>query len=1213
MGFFSNLVKLIKKESTKEKKNDQAVALPAEVEKLLCFERLLNSLLAEDRYIAKSDYKKLISDYFEVHKHFLVIRKGEILPEYCNKYAIDEDGVILAIETYEKVEEIVDKHNAEYIEKAKSVEKKFLDNILQSIDPNIMLDENQREVVLADEDYSLVIAGAGAGKTTTVAAKVKYLVEKKRIDPKQILVISFTNKAVDELKEKINKALLIDCPITTFHSAGNAIIRKRIDQKLNIVDSSKLYFVLMDYFRGNLLQNERMVNNLILFFGSYFDAPYEGDDLNSFFNSVAKARYETLKSDLNEYIHEISDARSKKKVTIANEILRSKQEVEIANYLYLNNIDYQYEPIYPFNIQFARKPYTPDFVIRQGDHIAYIEHFGISESGVNDRYSKDEIESYKKAIRDKILLHRQHGTTLIHTFSKYNDQRSLLDHLKEQLEGNGFELSPRSQREIVEKLVVSEQSRYIRRLVDLVCRFITNFKTNAYENEDFLRMSNSTNNVRTKLFLDICQGCYLEYQRYLTENDAVDFQDMINESARILREVKEMKQKLDFKYIIVDEYQDISRQRFDLTKELSTVTDAKIIAVGDDWQSIYAFSGSDISLFTNFCEKMGYGKLLKIVNTYRNAQEVIDIAGNFIQKNASQIQKALISPKRISDPVIIYTYDSTRKSKEQDNRSGVMYAIAHAVEVALEQIIAYNSAEGKGLDSNILLLGRFGFDGDNLERSGLFQYITRGSKIRSVKYPKMDITFMTAHSSKGLGYDNVIVINGRNETYGFPSKIEDDPVLKFVIREDSSIEYAEERRLFYVAMTRTKNRVFFIAPEQNPSEFLLEIKRDYKSVLLRGNWNEQEYQPAFRNICPVCGYPLQFRYKNAYGLRLYICTNEPELCSFLSNNLSGKKMSIQKCDRCADGYLVVKRSNSNQSLPFLGCTNYSRDRKGCNNSLTMQAYYSKYGLKEDPGENIPDRNKTVHENNNCEQNNILNSQSNHSTISKVEYSETKINEPGKQTTVMKISTKTAEAPEAINLQEKASIESVQFNGADMLDIIGRILHCVAEISEKHFFGKGVLLNVLRGSSNKKILEYMLEQTSEYGKLSNIKREDLELIIDWLISNEFLLQRNSLYPVVHSTYNGTHFKEIITNTQLKNLARSLLENSPDSKFSIQDKSLKSGKAYPISAGMRWEAKEDKQLLEEIDSGLKVSEIAKIHNRSYGAIKSRIIKLTEENNS
>lgn len=164
-------------------------------------------------------------------------------------------------------------------------------------------------------------------------------------------------------------------------------------------------------------------------------------------------------------------------------------------------------------------------------------------------------------------------------------------------------IRPRSNQEVMEMLVAGEENRYVRKLINLICRFISNFKVNGYTSDDFNRMYHSTQNVRSRLFLEICNDCFLEYEKYLKENRAVDFQD-------------------------------ISRQRFDLTKALSEVADAKIIAVGDDWQSIYAFSGSDITLFTKFKEKMGYAKLLKIVKTYRNSQEVIDIAGNFIQKNA---------------------------------------------------------------------------------------------------------------------------------------------------------------------------------------------------------------------------------------------------------------------------------------------------------------------------------------------------------------------------------------------------------------------------------------------------------------------------------------------------------------------------------------------------------------------------------------------------
>lgn len=789
--------------------------------------------------------------------------------------------------------------------------------------------------------------------------------------------------------------------------------------------------------------------------------------------------------------------------------MRSHQEVEIANFLYLNTIEYEYEPIYRYDIMYARKPYTPDFAIRQGEKVAYIEHFGITQDGKNDRYSDDQLETYKKAIQDKIRLHQQHGTTLIYTFSQYSDRRSLTEHLQEELENHGFVLTPRSNKEVMEKLVSSEENRYIRKLVNLICRFIGNFKTNGYTADEFNRMYHSTQNVRTRLFLDICQDCFLEYERYLKENNAVDFEDMINESARLLREVKEMKQKLDFKYIIVDEYQDISRQRFDLVTALSDVTDAKIIAVGDDWQSIYAFSGSDITLFTKFEEKMGYAKLLKIVKTYRNSQEVIDIAGNFIQKNDAQISKELKSPKNITDPVIIYTYDGTRKKANDNNKSGANYAIAHAVEVALEQIIEYNKEEGKPEDSSILLLGRFGFDGDKLEKSGLFEYIDRGNKIKSVKYPKLNITFMTAHASKGLGYDNVIVVNGRNETYGFPSKIEDDPVLSFVIKGDRSIDYAEERRLFYVAMTRTKNRVFFIAPEQNPSEFLLEIKKDYKNVVLRGNWNEEAPENNFaKKTCPICGYPLQYRYKNAYGLRLYICTNEPEICGFMTNEYKAGKLSIMKCDQCRDGYLIVKPGKENQY--FLGCTNYNKNGTGCGRFITPSYYYEVFKLSPDPAPaKVFPKAKDILPNN-------TESSKSQTKITKPEYAES-------------------------NNIKKANIKSVFYAEKDLNDVLHTVLQCLSHISDKKYYGVSVLVDVLRGSQSKKIMDAGLNRITEYALLKEIDRESLVAIIEWAIDNHLILKTKGMYPVLHPTYEGLHYNETITANKLKKLFDYLQKN------------------------------------------------------------------------
>ncbi|MBR1673664.1 MAG: UvrD-helicase domain-containing protein [Eubacterium sp.] len=1115
MGFLDRLLGYSTKKENTSKKNPTGETRKPRNEnaiKLLECGGFFESLLKQDKYIAKSEYRVEKEAYGTIVEFFSVLKKSGMLEDFCKKEGLSIEKTERILEVYDNIEKYVDKHNDEYVASELVKDKDYLDTVLQSIDSSIMLDDDQRRVVLTDEDYCLVIAGAGAGKTTTVAAKVKYLVDKQNIDPKQILVISFTNKAVNELKDKIQKGMGIECPIATFHSTGNAIIHVNSpEEKLNIVEQTRLYFVIRDYFRESVMRNESVVNKLIMFFASYFDAPYEGDDLNGFFNNIAKSNYSTMRSDLEDFKREVIDLRTKKSITIQNEVLRSHQEVEIANFLYLNNIDYEYEPIYPYDIMYSRKPYTPDFIIKQDGKVAYIEHFGITESGENDRFSPEEIERYKSAVNDKVRLHRKHNTTLIYTFSGYNDRRSLLYHLKEKLEDKGFEIRPRSNKEVMETIVAGEENRYIRKLVNLICRFIANFKVNDYKLDDFNRMYHSTQNVRSRLFLDICADCYLEYEKWLKVNNAVDFEDMINESARLLNEVKEMKQKLNFKYIIVDEYQDISRQRFDLTKALSEVTDAKIIAVGDDWQSIYAFSGSDITLFTKFAEKMGYAKMLKIVRTYRNSQDVIDIAGNFIQKNKEQIPKKLISTKRIEDPVIIYTYDSKVKAKNGDRRSGANYAMAHAVEIAIEQILDFKKKEQKELGP-ILLLGRFNFDGELLERSGLFEYIKRGDKIKSVKYPNVDITFMTAHSSKGLGYDDVIIVNGKNEIYGFPSKIEDDPVLSFVIKGDRSIDYAEERRLFYVAMTRTKNRVFMVAPEQNPSEFLIEIKNEYKNIRLEGNWNEDYSYSVQKKPCPLCGYPMQLKYKRAYGLRLYICSNEPEVCGFMTNDYRGGKMAIQKCEKCRDGYLIVKYSQKNGF--FLGCTNYTKNSTGCDKSIGMKYYYDQMGYPMDQ---------------NDEKQSVEKIQVSSETLDKKE------KDQEKQTFVNKELT-----DDYIDIQ-RADIKSVMFGDKDLNEVVYTIVKALQNMSRNRFYGVKVLTDILSGTESEKVVKNNLGQIPEFRALKDMSYDTIQATIEWMITEHLVLKTKERYPVLHSTYEGLHYSEFITENKLKKLKQYLEED------------------------------------------------------------------------
>lgn len=1052
-------------------------------------------LLEDDSFIAKSNYLEVLNRTKKTVEVFSVLRDSGMLEEFCIKNGYDFKQINSIMQGINDIDKLVENHNKKYISKHLLSEKEYLDNILKDIDSNISLDENQRRVVLNDEDYCLVIAGAGAGKTTTVAAKAKYLVEKKGISPNEILIVSFTNKAVKELRDRVNKQLKLDCIISTFHSIGNAILKRETDEQLNIINDDKLYFILQDYFKNSVLKDEKLTNKLVMFFATYFDTTYEGDDLSKYLSDLAKSNFSTLKSDLNEFKKEIIDSRSKKKITIQNEIVRSYQEVEIANFLYLNSLDYEYEPIYKYNIRFSKKPYTPDFVIKQGNNEVYLEHFGITENGKNSLYSNEELEKYKRSIQDKINLHNNHKTKLIYTYSKYKDGKSILDHLESELLKNGFKLNRKNDKEVLEKIVSTEENRYVRKLITLICRFISLFKTRGCTVADFGVFYSLTDNVRDRLFLDICKECYLVYEKFLKENNAIDFQDMINNSSLILREMKNKREKLNFKYIIVDEYQDISRQRFDLVKELHEVCEAKVVAVGDDWQSIYAFSGSDIDLFLYFKNSMGYADQLVIENTYRNSQEVIDVAGNFIQKNSSQIKKTLKSPKTIKDPIIIYTYDSSRKGSRDNNKSGANYNIAFAVQTAIDDIVKYNKIDGKD-NKSILLLGRFGFDGRQLDNSGLFEYIDRGNRIKSLKHPNLKITFMTAHASKGLGYDNVIIINGKNGTYGFPSKIQDDPVLRFVLKEDHSYDYAEERRLFYVAMTRTKNRVFCIAPEQYPSEFLLEIKKDYEKVVLKGTWNEEIIQKFLTKPCPMCGYPMQYKYKSAYGLRLYICTNEPEICSFMTNEYGAGKMQIMKCDKCNDGYLIAKRSKTDY---FLGCTNYKDDGSGCNNTISRSKYYEMMSFVSDKP--VEAKIKTV------------------SPKKKIEKNISSINDT--------------------KLEKPTLINEIEY--VEMYELSRTILSCIKHVSENKYYGETKIIKILKGEKFTDISKIDVTKIPEFGKLKKEDDKRLRLTIKWLIENKILHKTKALYPVLHITDKTDTFINKATRGQVKKLYNYVCDN------------------------------------------------------------------------
>ncbi len=885
---------------------------------LISFDRDYCFVFGADHYITSREKIRINDTY---GNYFITLKNKMVYQYVCNNASnlrIDIESLKSFLRKMNTLDADVITHNSNYVDITLEREKDYFDHILTNIDPNIVLDEEQRRAVITDDDYCLLVAGAGAGKTTTMAAKVKYLVEKKHINPEEIIVISYTNKAIGELRDRINKGLQIPAKICTFHAFAFDIVKKFSVEPPEVNFSS--YQIVFDMLEKSIFNNKALMRNLVLFLGYYFDLSddvFKFENLNEYHLYKASQDYETLKSGLGEYLKKVENQRSKQVKTITGEYLRSVQEVQIANFLYLNGLDYEYERVYPFGSPSNRKKYTPDFYISQGEHSVWLEHYALTESGYNSIFTPKQINQYKKHIKDKREWHRAHKTKLLETWSMYTDKRPLLDHLKEVLLQEGFVFKPRNLEEVYKKIVETGKDKYIYKLICFMMKFIEQYKTTGYNEGGFALLRKKTDNPRTLLFLDIAEQVYQHYQSVLKQQNQIDFADMINDAHFYLQEIERQNLELPYKYIIIDEFQDIARQRFNLTKKLSEITNAKVVAVGDDWQSIYAFSGSDITLFTRFLELMGTGTELKITHTYRNSQELIDIAGGFVQKNTAQIKKKLISPKSLENPIVIESFDDSSRA---------MKNLADKVEEIIGKILSEF-----GDKKTILLIGRYGFDLYKLCKTGLFKQ-GYGNQVESVKYPQANITFMTAHSSKGLGYDNVILLNMFEGKFGFPCQIEDDPIMKLVTYEDTSMPFAEERRLFYVAMTRTKNRVYIATPKNKPSRFLIELIKDYH--LPHDEKINMQTVDLFSLRCPVCGFPLKYEFNKNYGLNLWICTNEAEVCDFMTND-KVHKHDIFKCPKCSDGYMIVKFNKTNGDV-FYGCTNYYNETNQCKNMIPIK-------------------------------------------------------------------------------------------------------------------------------------------------------------------------------------------------------------------------------------------------------------------------------------
>ena len=854
------------------------------------------------------------------------------------------------------------------------------------------LDSQQREAIVVDEDAVKVIAGAGSGKTFTIQGKVKYLTEKRDVDPSEILAISFSNASVDDLKERIAEPI----DIKTFHKVGKDILTQY--NQYSRPDTSALKRIIKRYLTKKALKNEDISKKLIEFFSFYINVPPSEDDI----------KYEGDLLDWQEGVDFSTLKRrfkNKQRETLNNEIVRSYEELYIANFLFIYGIKYTYEKIYSYpNKNFERefnkfkeflfsfneeipdelknditkdllnltdifeeyeiKDYLPDFYL--DDYNIYIEHFGLNRNCENHLIGGKSSEEYVKEMEWKRKVHKKYGTTLIETFSYYQSENRLLTRLAEKLQAQGVEFNEIDYREVYRILLENKTIKEWEDFIVLLKTFIELFKGNNYDETKFKEfydhvggLKDSFSKDRTIAFLKIVEEIYNDYEAYLLKIKKIDFNDMINKASDCI-----VKNGLDlpYKYIIVDEYQDTSFTRYNLLRNICDSIGAKIMVVGDDWQSIYSFSGCDVNIFTKFDNFFDVCETRYIEKTYRNSQQLIDASSNFVMKNPDQTRKELKSSKSLKYPIKLVNFDND-------------FDEILKFELIIKNIINQSTFKNK----KILILGRNNKDIFNLLKNfnveneygkRKFEILGDEDKLRRNKFvkivyresPDVNIEYRTVHQSKGLECDNVILINLKNWKAGFPNKMVDDPVLNFVKRNGDSFSYAEERRLFYVALTRTKNNVYLLAPYFKSSVFVQELKTDANVELLNLEHNRLE---TLKNIekngeryviptklkCPVCktGVVLLESFWNKGKLnRVLKCSHNMappfNRCNW-EGGYYGSELEdlddIEYCPSC-DG-ILIKRYRHSDGHPFLGCTNFRKT--GCRGKGKKLEYIGKTCLK----------------------------------------------------------------------------------------------------------------------------------------------------------------------------------------------------------------------------------------------------------------------------
>ncbi len=746
-------------------------------------------------------FKDIESDLEHTFKgQYITFREEWQFTEYYTELFHEVSGFLKRLETFhaepsetiakfvsdfENLQWFIKSHNDNYIKEELDTYKDFFDHCLK-----YPLDKQQRRSIVSEEDNCLVVSSAGSGKTSSIVGKVKYLTEIKKINPQNILLISYTNKAAAELTDRMGIAGLRGY---TFHKLALDIIGQATGQKPSICVNTDTLFVKIYH---ELLNDKKFKESVIECFIDY---------------QIQETEWEQRKNERRQQLSGHKDVRLKAQFPDMDGkpiYIRSEQEQKICFALSSLSVKFRYEEPYEHPLaDEMHSQYKPDFSIyfEQGGKTRriYLEHFGVDEHGlVPIWFAKDKGITYEEAnqkyndgITWKKAAHEKFGTELLTTSSADFHYSNIREKLKTLLEKANVPIQEKTDAELYD-MVLPPNSKQEKAFIRLVVTFVTLIKSSCKSVDEVLRQTKKAGDERSTFIIkNIFQPVYKRYIEELANINQIDFTDAILQATDICHSSDSVKND----YIIVDEFQDISVDRYNFLKALRKGNPpAKLYCVGDDWQSIYRFSGSDMVLFNQFSNYFGQTEVNKIETTYRFGEPLVSLSSQFIQRNKAQIKKN-IHPFNPQIKTELQFCDYERRDYCN----------------VVEQLIA-----SIPLGKSVFLLGRYSFDDyylsfiyKSVKEGNRFFYIIRDRKIE----------FLTVHKSKGLEADYVIILQCNKDTYGFPSLVNDAPVLNYVLTKSDQYPYGEERRLFYVAITRAKIKTYVLYDRHFPSVFVDEF------------------------------------------------------------------------------------------------------------------------------------------------------------------------------------------------------------------------------------------------------------------------------------------------------------------------------------------------------------------------------------------------------